>query len=57
MHLTAEEKRMLSGEDGDLIREAMRFLVALGEAYDAERMIDIAYANIILGSSFWGKGK
>lgn len=56
MQLTAEEKRMLSGEDGDLIREAMRFLVALGEAYDAEGMIDIAYANIILGSSFWGKG-
>ncbi|MCJ7624843.1 MAG: aconitase X catalytic domain-containing protein, partial [Anaerolineaceae bacterium] len=56
MRLTAEEKRMLSGEDGELISEAMKFLVALGEAYDAERMIDISYANIILGSSFWGKG-
>lgn len=29
-------------------------LVALGEAFDAERMLDITYANVLLGSSFWG---
>ncbi|MCX6983815.1 MAG: aconitase X catalytic domain-containing protein [Lentisphaerae bacterium] len=56
MYLTMEEKRMLAGGEGELIREAMRFLTTLGEAYDAERMVDICYANIILGSSFWGKG-
>lgn len=56
MRLTVEEKRMLSGREGSLLQEAMRFLVSLGEAYDASRMVDITYANIILGSSFWGKG-
>ena len=56
MQLTGEEKQMLSGDGGALIQEAMRFLVTLGEAYDAERMVDISYANIVLGSSFWGKG-
>lgn len=57
MELTIEEERMLSGKAGALVQEAMRFLVALGEAYDAERMVDISYANIILGSSYWGKGE
>jgi predicted aconitase len=56
MYLNDDEKRMLSGQDGPLIQEAMRFLVALGEAYDAKKMVGISYANIILGSSFWGKG-
>lgn len=56
MHLTTDEKRMLAGGEGPLIREAMKFLIALGEAYDAERMVDLCYANIILGSSFLGKG-
>lgn len=56
MDLTRSEKRMLDGEEGDLIREAMRFLVALGEAYDAGRMIDITYANVFIASSFWGEG-
>lgn len=56
MQLTVEEKRMLSGDDGALVQEAMRYLVALGEAYDADRMVDITFANILLGSSFWGKG-
>lgn len=56
MELTKKENQMLSGEKGPLIQEAMRFLVALGSAYDAEKMVDISFANIILGSSFWGKG-
>jgi predicted aconitase len=56
MRLTYEEERMLSGDEGELVRESMRFLVALGEAFDAEKMVDITYANILLASSFWGKG-
>ncbi len=56
MHLNAEEQSMLSGEQGDLVREAMRFLVTLGQAYDADRMLDISYANVLIASSFWGKG-
>lgn len=56
MRLTAEEQEMLAGKQGALVREAMSFLVKLGEAYGAERMIDISYANVFIGSSFWGKG-
>ena len=56
MNLTSKEERMLAGEEGDLVREAMKFLVMLGEAYDAERMIDISYANALIASSFWGEG-
>jgi predicted aconitase len=56
MNLTLEEKQMLAGEEGSLIREAMKFLVAMGEAFNAERMIDISYANVLMASGFWGKG-
>jgi len=42
VYLTPEEERMLAGEEGDLVREAMKFLVKLGESYNAERMIDIS---------------
>jgi predicted aconitase len=56
MHLTPDEQRMLAGSEGPLVQEAMRFLVKLGEAYGAERMVDISYANVFIGSSFWGKG-
>ena len=56
MYLTCKEERMLAGEEGELVREAMKFLVMLGEAYDAERMIDISFANAIIASSFWGEG-
>lgn len=47
---------MLAGEEGALVREAMKFLVKLGESYNAEKMIDISYANVFIASSFWGKG-
>jgi predicted aconitase len=56
MRLTAEEESMLAGEQGNLIKEAMRFLLKLGAAYGAERMIDISYANLFIASSFWGEG-
>jgi len=56
VYLTPEEERMLAGEEGGLVREAMKFLVRLGESYNAERMIDISYANVFIASSFWGKG-
>lgn len=56
MYLTPKEEDMLAGEEGDLVREAMKFLVKLGEAYKAERMVDISYANVLIASSFWGKG-
>lgn len=56
MYLTKEEEKMLNGEEGPLISEAMKFLVNLGEAMQCEKMIDISYANVFIGSNFWGKG-
>lgn len=41
MYLTDDEKRMLDGEQGDAVRKAMRVLVALGEIYGAERLLEI----------------
>ncbi|MGC9345687.1 MAG: aconitase X catalytic domain-containing protein [Candidatus Bathyarchaeales archaeon] len=45
MYLTKEEERMLNGEFGEGMRMAMELLVAIGDAYDAERMIPITRAH------------
>ena len=41
MKLTDEEKRILDGEQGYLASKCMKFLVAYGEAADAECLVDI----------------
>lgn len=41
MYLTDEEKGMLAGEKGPLVKKCMEVLVALGEIYGAEKMIKI----------------
>jgi hypothetical protein len=41
MQLTDEEKRMLDGEYGEVVRKSLKILVALGEIYGAERMLKI----------------
>lgn len=45
MRLTDEEKRMLGGEQGEGVQKAMDFLVKLGDAFGAERMVEIASAH------------
>jgi predicted aconitase len=45
MHLTREEERILNGESGEGTQKAMELLVAIGDAYDAERMIPVARAH------------
>jgi predicted aconitase len=45
MHLTNEEERMLRGESGKGTQKAMELLVAIGDAYDAEKMIPISRAH------------
>ena len=45
MHLTNEEELMLKGEYGEGTREAMELLVAIGDAFDAERMIPVTRAH------------
>lgn len=39
MYLTDEEKRMLSGERGEIVQKCMKVLVTLGEIYGAKRML------------------
>ncbi len=45
MHLTKEEERILRGESGEGTRKAMELLVAIGDAYDAPKMIPISRAH------------
>jgi predicted aconitase len=45
MHLTKEEERILNGEFGEGMRKAIELLVAIGDAYDAEKMIPISRAH------------
>jgi predicted aconitase len=46
MHLTKEEEKMLNGEFGQGTQKAMELLVAIGDAYDAKRMIPISRAHV-----------
>jgi len=43
--LTDREKAMLKGDEGEVIAEAMDHLVQFGEAFDAERLVDIVYCH------------
>ncbi len=45
MHLTKQEERILNGEKGVGYQKAMELLVAIGDAYDAPRMIEISRAH------------
>jgi len=51
MHLTADEERILAGEEGRGRQKAMELLVALGDIYNAKRLIPIASAQVS-GASF-----
>jgi predicted aconitase subunit 1 (EC 4.2.1.3) len=46
MHLTKDEELLLQGERGDTLRRAMEILVALGDIYGAEQLIEIKSAQI-----------
>ena len=47
MKLCDEEKRMLGGELGPGVQRAMELLIAVGEAYGAERMIRITSCHLV----------
>ncbi|UCE91476.1 MAG: aconitase X catalytic domain-containing protein [Methanobacteriota archaeon] len=51
MHLTSEEERALSGEQGRGRQKAMELLTALGDIFGAERLISIGSAQVS-GASF-----
>lgn len=46
MFLTKKEERILEGEEGEAKALAMRLLVAIGDAYEARRMIKVRSAQI-----------
>ncbi len=56
MHLTPEEKHMLSGSQGRATRKAMEILTALGAIYQADRMVPISSVQIA-GVSFDNLGE
>ncbi|MDR2967372.1 MAG: aconitase X catalytic domain-containing protein [Methanobacteriaceae archaeon] len=46
MYLNPEEEKMFNGEYGDTVRKSMEILVALGDIYEAEHLVDISSAQI-----------
>ncbi|WP_129598300.1 aconitase X [Methanohalophilus profundi] len=46
MYLTPEEERIMAGESGPTLQKAMEILVALGDIYEADRLIPIKSAQI-----------
>jgi predicted aconitase len=58
MKLSIEEERMLNGESGPGVQRAMELLVAIGETYGAERMIEVTSAHLVPPDlQFWTVGK
>jgi predicted aconitase len=45
VHLSREEERILKGELGEGTQKALELLVAIGDAYDAEKMIPVSRAH------------
>jgi hypothetical protein len=45
MRLTDDEKAMLNGSEGAVVAEAMDNIVQFGDAFGAERLVDIVYCN------------
>ncbi|HNQ22904.1 MAG TPA: aconitase X catalytic domain-containing protein [Phycisphaerae bacterium] len=45
MNLTAEERHMLDGQRGPVLAKALDYLVQFGEAFGAERFVDVIYAH------------
>ncbi|MDR1948154.1 MAG: aconitase X catalytic domain-containing protein [Spirochaetaceae bacterium] len=57
MRLTDDEKRLLDGAEGEGKRKAMEMLTALGETFEAEKLIPIRRAHVALsgqeGDTYW----
>ena len=51
MYLTDYEKAMLDGKFGKGISEAMKIQIAIGEAFDAEHMVEISRAHEAFGAT------
>lgn len=47
MMLTKEEKAMLGGQSGYAVQKSMEILVALGEIYEAQKMVPVSHAHLV----------
>jgi len=56
MKLIKEEEEMVEGKYGRVVQKAMELLVAVGECYDAERMVPVASAHLVGANRAAGKG-
>jgi predicted aconitase len=56
MHLSRDEEQIYQGQSGESLRRAMEILVALGDIYDAERLIPVKSVQIA-GVSFKNIGE
>jgi predicted aconitase len=58
LKLATDEERMLAGELGTGVQRAMELLIAVGEAYEAEKLIDISSSHILSPEmQFWNTGQ
>ncbi len=55
MFLSKEEERILSGEHGEVLREALTAIVKVGEIMGAESLIDVVHAHVS-GISYFNIG-
>jgi hypothetical protein len=44
MYLTQKEQNMLDGKEGPVVAEAIDYIIQLGEAFGAEKLVDISFA-------------
>ncbi|MFQ5805971.1 MAG: aconitase X [Phycisphaerae bacterium] len=45
MNLTDDERRMLDGQRGEAVARALDYLIQFGDAFGAERFVDVIYAH------------
>jgi predicted aconitase len=48
MYLNKEEERILDGYEGEMLSKLMRFLVEIGDSFEAEKLIEIVSAHTVL---------
>ncbi len=53
MKLTDKEKAILQGEQGEGLQKALDYIVQLGEAFDAEKLVDITYCHYLAEMSIY----
>lgn len=57
MKLSKNEQQILEGKEGDGCRKAMELLKAVGEAFDAECLVDVSRTHVALsaqdGDTYW----